>query len=72
MVEKLTINISFRVEQQDLEFTLACFSRKDNMNYRYIRKAKERNNLENQAIELGQQGTTASIREMPQSGNSHT
>lgn len=45
ILEKRKINISFRVEQLDLEFILACFSRRDKMDCRFTRRATERNNL---------------------------
>lgn len=38
ILEELKINTSFKIEQLNLEFILASFSRKHKMDYRFIRK----------------------------------
>lgn len=52
-LRRLTINTSLRVEEQDLEFTLACFSRRDKVDYRPVKRSEKRDNLENQLYQAG-------------------
>lgn len=42
-----------RVEEQDLEFTLACLSRRDKVDYRPVKKAKRETTLRTSCIRLG-------------------
>ena len=47
------INTSLRVGGQDLEFTLACFGRRDKVYYKLIKKAKKGTSLRTNCIMLG-------------------